>query len=273
MSIYAIGDIQGCFEPLQRLLFEIRFNPNEDQLWLAGDLVNRGPQSLEVLRWARNLGDRAVTVLGNHDLHLLARYYGQARSNRKDTLDEILSAPDCDELMHWLRHRSLFHYDSALNWCMSHAGLPPIWSEIQAKALAMEVEAQLQGPKCREFLQQMYGNQPDVWCDNLVGIDRYRVVVNYLTRMRFLDQDCHMDLKHKEEPGTQPEGFWPWFELARSQVLNSRVVFGHWAALLGKTDTPDVYAIDTGCVWGNQLTAMRLEDQACFSVDASPTNL
>lgn len=269
MSIYAIGDIQGCFEPLQRLLIEIRFNPNEDQLWLAGDLVNRGPQSLEVLRWARSLGDRVVAVLGNHDLHLLARYYSAARSNRKDTLDDILSAPDCHELMHWLRHRPLLHYDTAQNWCMSHAGLPPIWSPEQARSLATEVEALLQGPDHARFLQQMYGNQPDVWSDTLTGMDRYRVIVNYLTRMRFLDPDSHLDLKHKEEPGTQPAGYWPWFEIARPEKLHTRVVFGHWAALLGVTGIANVYAIDTGCVWGNRLTALRLDDQKRFSVGAA----
>merc|ERR1711879_8465 len=255
-------------EPLQRLLVTISFNPNEDRLWLAGDLVNRGPQSLEVLRWARSLGDRVVAVLGNHDLHLLARYYGATRSNRKDTLDDIFDAPDCDELMHWLRHRPLLHYDTAQNWCMSHAGLPPIWSPEQARQRAAEVEAILQGPDCSDFFQHMYGNQPDSWSDQLTGMDRYRVIVNYLARMRFLDQEARMDLKHKEEPGTQPSGYYPWFEFAPLTSHQTRLVFGHWAALQGQTGIPNVYAIDTGCVWGSQLTALRLDDQQLFSVDA-----
>lgn len=268
MPIYAIGDIQGCFEPLQRLLVKIRFNPNEDRLWLAGDLVNRGPESLEVLRWASSLGDRVTAVLGNHDLHLLARYHGVTRSNRKDTLDDILAAPDCDQLMHWLRHRPLLHYDAQINWCMSHAGLPPVWSPEQARTLAGEVEAQLQGDQCAGFLQQMYGNQPSSWSEQLSGMDRYRVIVNYLTRMRFIDDQAHMDLKHKEEPGTQPKGYHPWFEFAPQEPRQTRLVFGHWAALQGHTGIPNVYAIDTGCVWGSQLTALRLDDQQHFAVEA-----
>ncbi len=271
MSIYAIGDIQGCFNALQRLLEHVHFDPAQDQLWLAGDLVNRGPESLDVLRWVKQQEDSVISVLGNHDLHLLARYYGVAKNHRKDTLDDILSAPDCDELMEWLRHRPLVHYDSAQNWCMNHAGLPPQWTAQKAKMYSKEVEAQLQGEHCHDFLHNMYGNQPDIWDERLEGIERYRVIVNYLTRMRFIDPNGRMDLKHKEKPGCQPAGFYPWFDVPARVNMHTRLIFGHWAALEGHTGVPNVYAVDTGCVWGKQLTALRLNDLQRFAVEATST--
>ncbi|MCY0963816.1 symmetrical bis(5'-nucleosyl)-tetraphosphatase [Parathalassolituus penaei] len=270
MAIYAIGDIQGCFEPLQRLLNLIRFDPSHDQLWLAGDLVNRGPQSLEVLRWACDLGNRVTTVLGNHDLHLLARYYGSDRRSRGDTLDEVLAAPDCAELMWWLRQQPLVHHDEASGWCMVHAGLPPRWGPRKARRLAGEVEAILRSDQVEVFLAGMYGNKPDIWQKELQGIDRWRVIVNYLTRMRFIDVNGRLDLESKEGLDTAPPGFMPWFEAPDRKAESTRLIFGHWAALNGEVNLPNLFALDTGCVWGGQLTALRLDDQQRFSVAASP---
>lgn len=270
MATYAIGDIQGCYEPLQRLLDLIRFDPAHDQLWLAGDLVNRGPQSLDVLRWAHALGDRVVTVLGNHDLHLLARYHGSDRKSRNDTLDDVLQAPDCDDLMDWLRQQPLVHHDENANWCMVHAGLPPRWSARKARKLAAEVEAVLRSDDIRTFLAGMYGNKPDLWQKDLQGIDRWRVIVNYLTRMRFIDANGRLDLESKEGLETAPEGFMPWFEAPERKAESTRLIFGHWAALNGEVHRQNLFALDTGCVWGGHLTAMRLDDQQRFSVAASP---
>jgi bis(5'-nucleosyl)-tetraphosphatase (symmetrical) len=270
MSIYAIGDIQGCYEPLQRLLDLIHFDPQQDQLWLAGDLVNRGPQSLQVLRWAKSLGPAAITVLGNHDLHLLARYYGSERKSRNDTLDDILAADDCAELMLWLRQRPLLHFDEAHNWCMVHAGIPPQWNISKAQRLAAEVETVLQSAHPEDFLQTMYGNKPDHWKKGLSQTDRWRLIVNYLTRMRFIDERGYLDLESKEGLDTAPPGFAPWFDAAERKASSTRLIFGHWAALNGDVHRDNLYALDTGCVWGGSLTAMRLEDQQRFAVAASP---
>ncbi|MGB1091313.1 MAG: symmetrical bis(5'-nucleosyl)-tetraphosphatase [Oceanobacter sp.] len=266
MATYAIGDIQGCFEPLQRLLALIEFDPQRDQLWLAGDLVNRGPQSLEVLRWAKAMGDRVVAVLGNHDLHLLACHYTQAKRKRSDTLDEILSAPDCDELMEWLRHRPLVHLEG--QWFMSHAGLLPQWTAEQAMTLAKEVESELQSKGCAQFLTKMYGNEPNRWSDDLRGTERSRVIVNALTRMRFINEECRMDFAAKEGLESAPEGYMPWFDAEKKD--SAQILFGHWAALGGQTGRTDIHALDTGCVWDGSLTAMNLETLTRYSVPAQP---
>ena len=271
MSTYAIGDVQGCFEPLQRLLQTINFNPEEDELWFAGDLINRGPQSLETLRFIKALPRKKV-VLGNHDLHLLARFYTQRPCKNKDTLDDILNAPDATELMDWLRFQPLVVWDEARNFCMTHAGLPPMWSAAQALELSQEVEAQLQSATPEDFLQQMYGNQPDCWQYNLQGIERWRIIVNYLTRMRFIGPNGELDLTSKEGLDTAPQGFAPWFAHPQRAAANTQLLFGHWAALEGQTHTQNTFALDTGCVWGRELSALRLEDLQWFRVAATPDN-
>lgn len=271
MAIYAIGDIQGCYDALQRLLKTIEFNAERDQLWIAGDLVNRGPDSLAVLRFIKSLGHRARCVLGNHDLHLLSLYYTQSTPKQSDTLEQVLQAPDAAELMDWLRFQPLVVLDEGRNWCMSHAGIPPQWSARKARALAQEVEAALQSSRCGEFLTLMYGNHPDCWHSDLIGIERLRVIVNYLTRMRFIGRDGQLDLLSKEGIGTAPVGFNPWFEIPNRRAAEQRLLFGHWAALEGRVSTPNVFALDTGCVWGGQLSALRLDDQRWFRVPAQPS--
>ena len=263
MATYAVGDIQGCFDELMQLLDMIQFN-EDDTLWVAGDLVNRGPKSLETLRFLKSLGERAVIVLGNHDLHLLAVYYGAVKRKRSDTLDDILSAPDADNLMDWLRRQRLAVYDGDLGYFMSHAGMPPNWTLKQTLKRAAEVEEMISSHLAKSYFDNMYGNLPDCWDKHLMSWDRLRVITNYLTRMRFCDKNGRLDFKAKAGLETQPEGFLPWFKQP-SKEPELQVLFGHWAALEGKTDTPNVYALDTGCVWGNALTAMRLEDKQLFS--------
>lgn len=267
MATYAIGDVQGCFEPLQRLLKKIDFNAEQDELWFAGDLVNRGPQSLETLRFIKNLPNKKV-VLGNHDLHLLAVYYANAASKNKDTLEEVLAAPDAPELMEWLRTQPLLVADTARNIYMTHAGIPPQWDVQQAQCLANEVQSTLTGEHFLEFLKVMYGNQPNVWQDNLTGMDRIRVIVNYFTRMRFIGPHYELDLTSKEGVGTAPAGFGPWFKASQRKASANILLFGHWAALEGNTNTANTYALDTGCVWGGQLSALRLDDLNWFRVPA-----
>lgn len=268
MAIYAIGDIQGCHEPLKRLLNTVDFDPARDHLWVAGDLVNRGPKSLQVLRFLKGLGHRATCVLGNHDLHLLAVYYKERSTRSQDTLDAILKADDAPELIDWLRHQPLVHLDEARNWCMSHAGIPPQWSARKARKLAQEVEAELQGDQPELFFQHMYGNQPSCWHSDITGFPRKRLIVNYLTRMRFIDKEGALDLTSKEGLASTPKGYKPWFKHADRKAADTRILFGHWAALEGRTGIDNVYALDTGCVWGGHLTALRLDDLARFSVPA-----
>ncbi len=264
MPTYAIGDIQGCFEPLQRLLTHIQFNPSNDTLWFTGDLVNRGPQSLEVLRFIKSLkGDHKI-ILGNHDLHCLAVTSGVREQHEGDTLDAILQASDRDELMDWLRHQPLLVHNE--NYVMTHAGLAPNWTVTQAQALAKEVESVLQSDQSKNFLQHMYGNQPDYWRDDLTGIDRLRCIVNFLTRLRFCYSDGRMDFAYKGQIKDKPHDLIPWFDVTSRVNKNNKIIFGHWAALNGEADVPNVYPLDTGCVWGNTLTAMRLEDEKRFSV-------
>ena len=258
MATYAIGDIQGCFDQLQQLLDKLAFDPNTDRLWLTGDLVNRGPKSLEVLRFVRDLGDAAVTVLGNHDLHLLAVAAGSERPRRRDTLNEILSAPDRDELLHWLRSRPLLHLDSKHARCLIHAGLPPQWDLETAQRCAAEVESALQHPDYKEFLDNMYGNEPNLWRESLTGWDRLRFITNSFTRLRYCDDQGNLALDQKGPPGTQIGPYLPWFEINTRVTTEVQVIFGHWSRL-GYVDRGGVIAMDTGCLWGGRLTARRLD--------------
>lgn len=257
MTDYAIGDIQGCYDRLRDVLAKVDFSPSRDRLWVAGDLINRGPSSLETLRYIKSLGDSAVVVLGNHDLHLLAVALGGHNTKKKDTLQDILRAPDCDQLLHWLRQQFLCVHDQRRNLVMAHAGLPHIWSVDQAVACAREVEAVIRGDDSKEYFSQMYGNQPDRWCDTLSGMDRWRVITNYFTRMRFLAEDGTMELTTKESADNAPKGYAPWFQYARQD--DTRIIFGHWAALEGDTGSDQFIGLDTGCVWGGELTVMHLD--------------
>ncbi|WP_207063626.1 symmetrical bis(5'-nucleosyl)-tetraphosphatase [Motiliproteus sp. SC1-56] len=270
MATYAIGDLQGCYRELRRLLDHVRFS-DADRLWLCGDLVNRGPQSLEVLRFVRSLGERATVVLGNHDLHLLAVAWRGEKKNRKDTLDGILTAPDRDELLHWLRHQPLFHHDAECGYAMAHAGVPPAWTLEQAGDYAAEVETVLRARDealLRDYFGHMYGNEPARWDDSLDGWPRLRLITNYLTRMRFCDADSTLELTTKTGPQAPPPGFAPWYSLTGRRDPGTRLLFGHWASLEGRASAAGVYALDTGCVWGGPLTALRLEDQARFCVES-----
>lgn len=266
MATYAIGDIQGCFDSLQRLLAECSFDSSADRLWLVGDLVNRGPRSLDTLRFVRNLGDTAITVLGNHDLYLLMAAEGFGRRNKGDTLDEILNAPDRDELLHWLRHRPLCHHEG--QFCMVHAGLLPQWTVTRARALAAEVEATLAGPGYLEFMANMWGSEPASWCDELAGWPRLRVIVNAMTRMRFCSLDGVMEFKTKGEASAAPADHVPWFDVPGRRSAGDVLVTGHWSALGLKIEN-NLLALDSGCLWGRQLTAVRLDDRAIFQVDCS----
>lgn len=265
MSTYAIGDIHGCYQPLRCLLDKIAFDPARDTLWITGDLVNRGPASLEVLRFLFSIRESIVAVLGNHDLHLLSVAYADGRQGKHDNLNAILQADDRDELLDWLRRLKIMHHDSSLGYAMVHAGIPPQWTLDKALACAQELEEVLQSSHPQHFLAHMYGNQPDQWEENLSGMDRLRLITNYFTRMRFCRADGTLDLISKDSAVHAPEGFLPWFAHSHRKTVHDKILFGHWAALEGKTNTPGVYALDGGCVWGGQLIAMRLDDEQVFS--------
>ena len=266
MAIYAVGDIQGCYSELEQMLKLVAFNQKNDQLWLVGDLVNRGTGSLEVLRLVKSLGDSAITVLGNHDLHLLAVATGVAELHRSDTLDEILAAPDREELLEWLRHQRMIHVQG--NYVLLHAGLFPEWSVQQAQALAHEVEQQLRSNDCVALLKKMYGNTPNQWDESLSGYERLRVITNAFTRMRICTENGEMEFKFKGEVKDIPVGHLPWFEMPNRASADATVVFGHWSAL-GLVNRPNVIALDTGCLWGSSLTAIRLDDRKIFQVNCS----
>jgi len=266
MTVYAIGDVQGCFDALQKLLNQIQFEENKDTLWFTGDLVNRGMQSLEVLRFVKSLGEKAVTVLGNHDFHLLALAYSVRGAKAGDTLGVILNADDKKELIDWLRRRPLFYHDKKLGFALAHAGIAPMWSIEKAASLAAEVETALQGENAVDILKRLFSNDPAYWNDKLEGIDRLRCIVNYFTRMRFCHADGRLDLEYKGGIKNCPEGLQPWFEIPQRASADTRIIFGHWAALEGKANAENIYALDTGCVWGRCLTAMRLEDGERISV-------
>lgn len=262
MATYAIGDIQGCFDEMITLLARLDFQPGRDQLWLVGDLVNRGPRSLDVLRYVRHLGENAVVVLGNHDIHLLAVAGGHTTARRDDTFHDVLNAPDCDELLDWLRHQPLLHHDDTLEIMMIHAGLPPQWDLITARACATEVENALRGAHYHRYLDAVYGNGPRQWSETLTGDERLRFITNCLTRLRYCDAQGRLALKDKGAPGTQPADHMPWFAVPGRASADLEIVFGHWSTL-GVTanlgDMSDVHPIDTGCVWGGALTALRLD--------------
>ncbi len=267
MATYAIGDIQGCFDSLQQLLAKCAFDPARDRLWLVGDLVNRGPRSLETLRFVKSLGAAALTVLGNHDLYLLMVAEGGAKARGKDdTLQAILDAPDRAELLDWLRRQPLCHVEG--DYCLVHAGLLPQWSIKKARKLAREVEAALQGEQYREFVANMWGSQPDRWSDDLAGWPRLRAIVNAMTRMRFCSAEGVMEFKVKGELANAPAGYMPWFDVPGRKSEKSVLVTGHWSAL-GFRLSDNMLALDSGCLWGGHLTAVRLEDRRVFQVDCA----
>jgi len=270
MTTYAIGDIQGCYDELLQLLELIHFEPQQDTLWFVGDLVNRGQQSLETLRFIKELGDSAITVLGNHDLHLLALAVGNRSPKKKDTLHEILEAPDRDELLHWLRHRPLIHYDKERQQLLVHAGLPPQWKTKKAVQYAAEVEAILRSDRHAELFHHMYGNEPSVWNQELTGWPRYRFIINALTRMRYCSAEGKLNLHEKYAPGTQPKGLMPWFEVPERRSRKKEIIFGHWSTL-GLVKREGIIALDTGCVWGGTLTAVDLDDELrpAYSIDCA----
>ena len=258
MATIAIGDVQGCYDQLMRVLERAAYDERRDTLWFVGDLVNRGPQSAKTVRFAKSLGERQVTVLGNHDLALLVVAAGLAKPHRGDTFHDILSAPDREELLAWLRHQKMMH--AGEGYAMVHAGLLPQWSIARALQLGREVEAVLQGPDHRDFLKNLYGNEPLRWSDDLAGYDRLRVIVNAMTRLRLITADGTMEFSHKLGLENAPAGYLPWYDAPARASRGTAVIFGHWAAL-GLLLREDVVCLDSGCVWGRSLSALRLEDR------------
>ncbi|MFY8119019.1 MAG: symmetrical bis(5'-nucleosyl)-tetraphosphatase [Roseateles sp.] len=253
---YLIGDLQGCCDAFERLLATLDFSPSRDRLYLLGDLVNRGPASLATLRRLQGLGESATCLLGNHDLHLLAMAAGVRKPHKGDTAQEILNAPDREALLDWLRQQRMACF--AQGWLMVHAGVLPDWTTEQTLDLAAEVEALLRGPELAEFLPQMYGNEPERWDEGLRGVPRLRCIINALTRLRFCDAQGRMDFKTKDGADAAPPGYMPWFEVPGRRSAGTPIAFGHWSTL-GQLLRPDLAALDTGCVWGGQLSALRVD--------------
>ncbi len=267
MTTYVIGDTQGCFIELTKLLKKIRFEPKKDRLWFTGDLVNRGPDNLSILRFIRELGSSIVVVQGNHDLHLQAIVFGGHAVQSTDTFQDVLAADDCEELCHWLSAFPLLHTEAG--YVLVHAGIPHIWTLPEATRFALEVHNALRGINRQAFFQQMYGDEPSVWSDSLSGIDRLRVITNYFTRMRCISPDGRLNFESEITKDRCPNGFQAWFDYPVQ--FSEDIVFGHWASLEGSTGRSNIHAIDTGCVWGRQLTALRLPDHQRFSVFAEAT--
>ena len=257
MATYAIGDLQGCYSELKQLLTQVKFDPQYDQLWFVGDLVNRGPQSLETIQYVRSLGESAKCVLGNHDIHLIACHCGVQSCKPKSSLNQILQDEHADEIIHWLRHQPLLHTDSNINWVMVHAGFLPQWTLPIAQDCAQQVEQQLRSDHYVEFLTQAYGNQPNHWQAEMPDVDRWRVTLNAFTRLRLCDQNGSMDFDYKGPLGEQAEHLHAWFDIARESE-STNIIFGHWSAL-GLKNRKNLLALDTGCLWGNQLTAARID--------------
>lgn len=261
MAVYAIGDLQGCYDPLRRLLDALDFEPSSDTLWLVGDIVNRGPKSLKILRFVKQLGDSAITVLGNHDLHLLALSTGAVRFGKRfGSLEKLLNAADAEELCDWLRKRPLAHYDESLNTLMVHAGTHPNWGVRKTLARAAEVEEVLRDGDFAMLLGKMYGDSPNRWSGKLDGYKRLRFIINCLTRMRMITADNRLDFSHTGTPWHARKNLLPWYEAKGRKTAKTRVVFGHWSQL-GLIVLPHLISIDTGCVWGRQLTAVRLDER------------
>lgn len=256
MSIYAIGDLQGCYDEFRALLDKLQFDPEHDSLWLVGDLVNRGPRSLDCLRFVKSLDSSVICVLGNHDLHLLALAEGVG-SSRDAGLQSILDAPDRDELLDWLRRHPILHYDATLDHCMVHAGIYPRWTLGEAQQYAAELEQVLHGDNHHEFFRHMYGDQPAQWSEQASGWDRLRFICNSFTRMRFCNTDGSLELHAKGSADQPPPGCYPWFEHPRRVTVETNILFGHWSTL-GLRIQDNVHALDTGCVWGGQLTAYEI---------------
>jgi bis(5'-nucleosyl)-tetraphosphatase (symmetrical) len=255
MATYAIGDIQGCYDDFRRLLDYIDFDSAVDELWLAGDLVNRGPHSLQTLRFIKGLGSAAVTVLGNHDLHLIATALSMGKVGKKDTLSDVLQAPDCDDLIDWLRQQHLFY--SRDGFCMVHAGLAPQWDAALTHQLADEVHQVMRSRHYERFFRSMYGNKPNQWRDDLQHYERLRFAVNCFTRLRYCSEEGVLDFVQKGAPGSQPSHLLPWFSVPNRKNSDLQIIFGHWSTL-GFYHGHNCYSIDTGCLWGGQLTALKL---------------
>lgn len=266
MAEYAIGDVQGCFTGLERLLKHIKFDPDIDRLWFCGDLVNRGPDSLKVLRFIKNLPIPPRITLGNHDLHLLKQLFTGYPSHQGDTLTDILKAPDREELGHWLLQQNILYYDKKLNVVMTHAGIAPVWDLDTAIRLATELEQTLQGENCLVFLENMFGNEPDYWDESLKGIERLRIICNYFTRMRICTPFGGLLLHYKGTLKNAPKNSYPWYATPNRVEIPADIVFGHWSALSGNCPHPKIHAIDTGCLWGGKLTAISLNDKKRYSV-------
>lgn len=259
MAVYAIGDVQGCYDPFRRLLDKLNFEPSRDALWLTGDLVNRGPKSLKTLRFVVSLGDCVNTVLGNHDLHLLALAAGAVRYGRRfSALEKLLQAPDADELCAWLRQRPLAHYDDELKSLLVHAGTHPSWGVKKTLARAAEVEDVLRNGDFRTLLGKMYGDTPNRWSGGLSGYKRLRFIINCLTRMRMMTVNGKLDFSHNDSPWHARKNLVPWYEMQNRKAEQTRIIFGHWSAL-GLIVLPNLISLDTGCQWGRQLTAVRLD--------------
>ena len=268
MATYAVGDIQGCYESLIKLLEKVSFNPAKDTLWCVGDLVNRGPSSLKTLQFLYSIRQSVITVLGNHDLHLIACFYDQNRLKKHDTLKEIIEAEDGAVLINWLRQQPLVYYNQKYDATMVHAGIPPLWTREYALARAAEVETVLKDDqRVARFLDTMYGSDPVNWNEQLTGDERLRVITNYLTRMRFCKKDGTIEFASKEGLESAPKGFMPWFDIPNRKMAKQTILFGHWAALEGHCDAPNVYALDTGCVWGSCLTMMNIETNQLYSLE------
>ncbi len=274
MATYAIGDLQGCYDPFMRLLDRIRFDPDQDELWLTGDLVNRGPKSLKTLRFVKSLGDSVVTVLGNHDLHLLALSQDAVPfTSRFESLEKTLNAPDIDELVEWLRHRPLAHYSEEFDTLLVHAGTHPTWSARKTLKRAAEVEDVLRGPRFANLLTRMYGNRPSAWTGALKGYSRLRFIINCLTRMRMLTPDMRLNMRATGAPWRAGKQRIAWFDFPEHAWGDTRIVFGHWSQL-GLIVLPGLISLDTGCIWGRQLTAVRLDRRVArvFQVPGQNSN-
>ena len=267
MATYAIGDIQGCYHAFQALLARLKFDPDKDQLWLVGDLINRGSGTLDVLRWCYAHQHSLRIVLGNHDLHAIVVAAGIVAAHRGDTLQSLLAADDKDVLLSWLRHQPLVYHEA--DYLMVHAGLLPQWTVEQTMAYAAEVEAALQGENYLHFLTHMYGNLPNCWTPDLTGVDRLRVITNAATRLRICTADGEMEFKFKGELQDIPHGYMPWFDVPARATQDTQVIFGHWSAL-GLQQRKNLFALDTGCLWGGKLTAMNLATKEIVQVDAHP---